>query len=333
MTTKLAEAERLWRACFDDDEAFVRFYFGEIARAEEIYLHYEGGEAVAHIHAPHYRLEGGVGEAFYISGACTLGAWRGRGVMRTLMLRTLREEHARGCVAALLIPADEALRAYYARHFGFVTCGSRYETASLAVLQSLGGSPLYPIYKEDGTPDVLQMAAEALAAGYAPRGIRHSRRQAGLVIREYDRWGRILSAQDASRTPRCIALCREVHDTLYIDAVLGSEPDRLAAVMPQGAKICLALPAPPTGAVTYTTAPRAMVRPLNVLAYAQHYAASGGEAVRFAYQDPIIAQNTGTYTIEGGQARYEEGLHAQVLEPEALVRLLVGAYWVGLVHD
>lgn len=160
---QLSDAEQLWRSSFDDSDDFVRFYFEHIARTEEIYLHYEEGEAVAHIHAPHYKLRDGVGEAYYISGACTQEAYRGRGIMHELMVRVMRAEYARGCVAALLIPASEPLRAYYAQHFGFVTNNYHYSSPTLHSLEERAEDKLSTVpAHRDNTSTTAQYIAEAL---------------------------------------------------------------------------------------------------------------------------------------------------------------------------
>lgn len=330
---QLSDAEQLWRNCFDDSDDFVRFYFEHIARTEEIYLHYEEGEAVAHIHAPHYKLRDGVGQAYYISGACTQEAYRGRGIMHELMVRVMRAEYARGCVAALLIPASEPLRAYYAQHFGFVTNNYRYSSPTLHSLEERAEDKLStaPAHR-DNTSTTAQYLAEALEH-YAESGIHHSPYQIANIEREYLRWGKILTATDSYGARCALALCREDEEHIYVDAALGSEPWRLRSLLPKDKELHLTLPHRPRSTTPYTATPRGMVRPLSIRAYAQRYAERGGADLCFAWADSIIPQNTGTYTIESGQLHYTPTLDQEPIGAEALVELLVGEYWMGLMHD
>ncbi|MDO4707010.1 MAG: GNAT family N-acetyltransferase [Porphyromonadaceae bacterium] len=332
MKTKLAEAEGLWRACFDDEAEFVRFYFDRVAREEEIYLYEAEGKSVAHIHAPRYVIRGGVGEAFYVSGACTLSSHRGRGIMHELMVRTMREEYAKGRVAALLIPADEELRLYYAQHFGFVTNNYRYEISSLAGMGGFGRYISPKEYIDDaGEYDVEQYVSVALR-GYSDAGIDHTRAQVANVFAEYVRWGRVLVVADEVGELRCVALCREDERVFCVDALLGDEPWRLEGRLPKDKELRITLPNRQSSS-SLRCIPRGMVRPLNLMAYTRQRAEQAGAEVSFSWVDDIIPQNTGTYTIEGGQLRYQSELLHEPLSSEALVRLLVGEYWMGLLHD
>lgn len=117
------QVQDLWRTCFDDDECFVELYFrlrytDDINRAIEV-----DGKIVSALQAIPYPMTfcGRTISSSYISGACTHPDYRARGVMKQLLLDTHRTMFNEGIMIAMLIPAEEWLKGYYARS-GYTTC-------------------------------------------------------------------------------------------------------------------------------------------------------------------------------------------------------------------
>lgn len=146
----IAQAKHLWRVCFDDSPNFLDFYFKHVATPEATLIGYNPeGKAIAHIGLPRYALTISPDtrlESLYISGACVLPEYRKDGVMRQLMLGLMAEQNKEGGADVLvLIPADEQLRSYYARTFGFVTCGREsWQAGEELALSIYKDEPLIP---------------------------------------------------------------------------------------------------------------------------------------------------------------------------------------------
>lgn len=335
--SKEEEAERreaaasLWLSSFDDDESFVRFYFDRIVLPEELFLYRIGERAVAHIHAPTYPLATG-GEAYYISGACTLEEYRGQGLMKKLMSALLRREYTAGRLVALLIPANENLRCYYRKHFGFVTNNYRYTSTNLedalSYQQTLRRSYVAGQRKEQCA--FIHDCLLQLPLG----GVRHSLRQLDNVLEEYSRWAHVATFADHHGSLEEIALYRiDSNGRGCIDAFFGNKPDRLAELQTSGNDLLITLPAGIDTPSVSSTA-RGMARPINLLTLAQKLAARQPElSYTFSYLDELLPKNTGTYTLLKGQVTYTPELLDQPLSEEAAVQLLLGEYWLAMMHD
>lgn len=136
MNKILQDARALWSLCFpSEEEAFLDFYFGRVACAEDTYLEYdERGQVIGHVgilRAGYFprRLPKRISVA-YISGACVHPDHRGQGVMERLMARVEQEELERhGTQALVLIPAHARLRRYYQEVHGFQEAAPRYTTS------------------------------------------------------------------------------------------------------------------------------------------------------------------------------------------------------------
>lgn len=126
MNTK-EETRRLWQLCFDDSEDFVNLYFEH--RFTESVNHYleHDGRLVAALQAIPYDMTMGCRSLVpmaYVSGACTHPDYRCQGWMRRLLAQAHRSMYTQGRYFSTLIPAQEGLKAYYARS-GYVSCFHR----------------------------------------------------------------------------------------------------------------------------------------------------------------------------------------------------------------
>ncbi len=122
MNTK-EQTRRLWKTCFDDDDAFVDLYFNMRYQEEINQVIEEDGKVVAALQMIPYPMTfcGHDIPMSYISGACTLPDYRNRGIMRRLLYQTHRAMYNQGVLVASLIPAEEWLKAYYGRS-GYAVC-------------------------------------------------------------------------------------------------------------------------------------------------------------------------------------------------------------------
>ncbi|MDR1273704.1 MAG: GNAT family N-acetyltransferase [Odoribacteraceae bacterium] len=117
-----AEVMALWRLCFEDTEAFTRFYFDAKYQEGNTLVYRDAtGEMVAALQMIPYRMTyaGGMIDASYISGACTHPSHRGEGIMKRLLADAFQKMRARGVALSILIPQEPWLFDYYYRQ-GYV---------------------------------------------------------------------------------------------------------------------------------------------------------------------------------------------------------------------
>ncbi|MDR0536704.1 MAG: GNAT family N-acetyltransferase [Tannerellaceae bacterium] len=119
--TKKRQLKKLWKAAFEDDEAFVELYFKRVYRNENAMTLEHKGKIVSSLQLLPYTMNFHNTEipVAYISGACTAEAERGKGWMQQLMQQSLEEMRRRGVALAALIPAEAGLFSFYGK-FGFV---------------------------------------------------------------------------------------------------------------------------------------------------------------------------------------------------------------------
>lgn len=117
------QVRQLWKLCFTDSDEFVELYF-RMRYTDELNSYIEvGGKVVAALQRLPYPMiyEGTIVPTSYISGACTHPDYRNRGVMKQLLMKAHRRMYEDGVVLSTLIPAEEWLKAYYAKS-GYAVC-------------------------------------------------------------------------------------------------------------------------------------------------------------------------------------------------------------------
>ncbi len=352
LSPKLMDARALWRLCFQDDERFVDFYFSQVATDEETLVHYtEGGEPIAHIGLPVYHLRlgeelGAEVACVYISGACMHPGHRRGGLMRQLMTQVLQEtarrspcSHEPDRAAVILIPASEELRQYYARHFGFVTIGTRHYSPEVPADALLSYEPGQ---RPSAMPYDYRHSAHALLAhsrtlgGY---GLYHSQHQWEALEREYALYpsSAIEYVQDEEGLYLGLALARLSEGTIYIDYIVAQAGsgalEQLTGALRQRW--------PGDYPILYRHAnrpggePWGMIRPVRLLPFLRRYALREPQAVvSFAYTDDLIPELTGTYHLAGGSVAFSAGaLTAPLLSLEAICQRFVPPIDISLVHE
>lgn len=119
------QTHALYSLCFQDDPAFTDAYFKHLYAPQQNVAILRKGEVVSALQLipTAIRISNhtqGVATS-YISGVCTHPSYRGKGLMHTLMERTLRKLYKKGDCFATLIPANERLFNSYASS-GFTRC-------------------------------------------------------------------------------------------------------------------------------------------------------------------------------------------------------------------
>lgn len=107
-----AGLRRLWQSVFEDSDAFLDAFFGEVYTPGMASLMEEGGEIVSAAYAIPFP------NALYLYAVATLPACRGRGCGKAVTL------HAAAGRPAYLYPADVGLRQWYKNSMGAREAGA-----------------------------------------------------------------------------------------------------------------------------------------------------------------------------------------------------------------
>lgn len=145
------EIKRMWQYCFNDDDAFVNWFFEKVYKNENTLAVFDGERVAANLQLFYYDISvfGNKCPVGYIAGVAALPEYRGRGYVRALMNAAIEELYRRGCVYALLIP----FRFDFYRPFGFEACYwlSEY-TGGMECLRPF--SKAKGEFREYGTPPI-----------------------------------------------------------------------------------------------------------------------------------------------------------------------------------
>ena len=112
---------QMWKTCFNDTEAFMDLYFAEKYSDGNTLVYMENNRAVASLQMLPYTFtfHGAHIPVAYVSGACTLPAFRNRGYMGRLLQASVEVMKQRSIPLSILVPANEHLYQYYER-YGYV---------------------------------------------------------------------------------------------------------------------------------------------------------------------------------------------------------------------
>ncbi|MDR3129882.1 MAG: GNAT family N-acetyltransferase [Tannerellaceae bacterium] len=121
---KGGQVSKLWRLCFQDNEAFIRLFFNKFYCSRRTFSVVQKGRVVSALQVLPYALTSPVDDTIfrlaYIAGCCTHPDYRGRGYMRRLLATAVAEAREQGFDLAALIPASTSLFDYYGA-LGFTT--------------------------------------------------------------------------------------------------------------------------------------------------------------------------------------------------------------------
>ncbi|GAB6011044.1 GNAT family N-acetyltransferase [Viscerimonas tarda] len=109
---------QMWKTCFGDSDEFMDIYFSRKYKHENTLIYFEEGVAVSSLQLLPYemRFYGSIVPVAYISGACTLPGYRGKGYMKSLLMASYKLMQERRIPISLLVPAKEWLYGFYAKY-------------------------------------------------------------------------------------------------------------------------------------------------------------------------------------------------------------------------
>ena len=306
METKRQKTAALWKACFDDTDEYIQFYFDRKYGDKNTLLHEENGQAIAALQMLPYPMNwaGTTLRASYISGACTLPEARNRGIMTRLLAEAFLTMARRSIDLTFLIPAEPWLYGYYGK---------------------TGYAPVFEYTPETFTPAVPPPTTATLdiPAAYSdtlanscypyfdremqkrPDSIQHPFDDFSTVLRDlYASGGRLLvakSKEDSSGlTGLAFALPEENH--VRISELLGNTPEiraqllHAASRLGNGKPVTCKLPAQQG-----KSEKRGMARIIQAEKMLARFAACHPQA-DFTLQltDALLPANNGYYTVVRG---------------------------------
>ncbi len=114
----IPQAKALWKEAFSDSDAFIDWYFeNKILPGSSLGLFDKGLACVVHMIPHRVRVQGRALESAFIAGAATSVKRRGEGLMRTMLLESLRLMKQRGIVMTHLYPFKHS----FYENFGWAT--------------------------------------------------------------------------------------------------------------------------------------------------------------------------------------------------------------------
>jgi GNAT superfamily N-acetyltransferase len=297
------EVMALWRACFGDSGEFTRFYFDAKYRDENALVHRDAsGTAVAALQSIPYEMTyaGGVISATYVSGACTLPAWRGQGIMTRLLARSLRRDRQRGIALSLLIPGSAGLFDYYGRQ-GYAPVFEYRVVEEEAAREGVPGLQAREARPAEAFP---YFDARSRERGCC---VQHDREDFSAIVTDlHAGGGTLLGAFTASGSIAGVALAVPAGGRVLVkDFACDSPAARRALVAGLAARWqgwrqeWRELPV--AGAATR----HGMARVVDAGRLLQAYAASRpGERLAIRVADEILPANSGVYMLRDGECRH-----------------------------
>lgn len=300
------DIRKLWTDTFDDKAEWVEMFFTRVYRDDdvmELRPDGNGSRPASALLLQRYAMNfhGATVGCAYICGAATRRNERGKGLMTRLLATSLREARERGDMLVTLIPAEGHLYYYYAaRGFStvFYTRNRRYTSC-----HPFAGPGEFTIVDDPYAVGVYE-AFSRMEHNIDGR-ILHSQRDF-LNILDDTRLdgGHCAIIADASGKICGIGFAAERDGLAVITDILADNADaeqavlrRLHASLPD---LPVKYPARPGNCERFLS-PRAMGRIVNVPTALEAIAASHPRLrATYCITDPLLAENSGIYRLQGG---------------------------------
>lgn len=159
----------LWKDAFGDSDAYIEYYFSNVAAENKIFTAKYNGQIISMIHLNPYPLVYNDGKTVnviqggYIVGVATRSEWRRRGIMSRLMKEVLSYAENHGYALVYLMPENEA----YYKHLGFCRMEkSVYINLSAYASEYQNGDALQFQSPEKVTEQEWEKFSQRLSKGY-----------------------------------------------------------------------------------------------------------------------------------------------------------------------
>lgn len=116
----IPQLRQLWKETFGDEDWYLDLFFEHIFSPKDTLVGRCSDKIVAMLYMVPYRLkcQEELWDIIYLYALATDMAYRGRGIMSSLLQMSEKIVEERGCIGSFLIPAEERLWQYY-RERGF----------------------------------------------------------------------------------------------------------------------------------------------------------------------------------------------------------------------
>lgn len=302
---KRQQVFELWKACFEDTEEFISFYFDRKYQDENALVYEENKEAIASLQMIPYPMTwaGTMIRTSYISGACTLPVARNKGIMTQLLTEAFRQMQQKDMDISSLIPAEPWLYAYYGK-MGYATV-FKFSTEtfhSSATSPTPGIQISFPEnYSENLIQECYPYFSQHMSA--RPCCIQHPFEDfAGIVQDLYRSGGRLVTARLAAGKISGMAMVQPMENQIWISEMFSdSESIRetlLRSIEKYGDNKPVICKIPPRE--TDATC-AGMARIINAGKMLSHYAAHNPEkSFTLRLTDTQLPDNNGFYTLSNG---------------------------------
>lgn len=332
--SKKDDIRKIWRECFPADSAqWRRMFFDAVYTDDEALtiVDSETDSVVSSLLLLSYSMtfQGRTVGLGYIYGAGTLRRYRARGYMSRLLREALREASERGDTFVALIPASVSLSRYYSR-FGFSTVFySRPERYT-----SIHRFPYSGEYVGVEPTDPRLYEAFERMMGARPCCVQHSRAQFLTLMddaRLSDYGFAAVAHRDSGEIAAMVWASPEIaSSTLNIRELLGDSEDAANAALTELQRLMPDRPltlhcSPLDGSIGGNLVPCGMARIVNAEAALRAVAENNPRAnLTLRLTDPILPENSGVYTIAGGQLTVDNrpGPYSLDVTPEVLTAML-----------
>lgn len=305
------QVKALWKLCFEDTEEFVDLYFRMRYTDRINHVIEEGGKVIAALQTIPYPMTYG-GELLpvsYISGACTHPDYRNQGSMRKLLQQVHCRMFDEGICFSTLIPAEEWLKAYYARS-GYAVC-FRYGVEEKVINRSMqpvdNGKFLWNVCEADPASSSFAEVYKFFNERMHSRSccIQHTLDDFKVVLADLHlSGGGCWAVRDADRWVGMVCCVPHSHSLEVKEILLdsGVSPDEVLALLAmQYGKETIEIVKPSSSSLLDL----GMARVIHVETCLRRYAQIHPDEVHCIYveNDEAIPENKGYYLLEGGTCR------------------------------
>lgn len=302
----------LWKACFEDTEEFIRFYFDQKYQDENTLVYEDNGEAVAALQMIPYPMTWAntVINTSYISGACTLPIARNKGVMKKLLAEAFRQMQQKDIAISVLIPAEPWLYEYYQK-MGYATV-FKYSIETFDTTATPITPDVYISFPDNCNQELLEKCYPYFSRHMSERPccIQHPPEDfTGIVQDLYMSGGRLVTIESKdSGEITGMAMALPVEDKVWISELFYDSASLREALLLSVEKYWKNKPIvcriPPRGTNTICAGMARIINAAQMLAlYAAHYPE---RSFSLQLTDPQLPENNGFYILSNGICKKTE---------------------------
>lgn len=309
--------KKLWRLCFDDNEAFIEMYFRLRYSNDANIAITSGQEVIAALQMLPYPMTfcAETIRTAYISGACTHPDYRGSGVMRELLSQAFTQMLHNDTLISTLIPGEPWLFNYYTR-MGYVPV-FHYSKELLPEYNA----PSSPGITVEATTEFEEAVYEYLNEQMQKRSccIQHTAADFKVILADLDLTHNALYVARKADEVVGMAIVYQEENSLRVGDLFANDDEVKQQLLHQirqatGCNTLTIITSPTDNA---ETTPLGMARIINARSVLQLYAAAYPEdEMSIELTDEQLSVNNGYYYLYKGKCMYDKqrlpGVHMEL---------------------